>query len=74
MFDAADGNFVGSLRRKYQNYKGIHLKGNVYDQQCCSFVYSILMSKKCCCAWMDNNEIFRASFKKSDFFFPFFLY
>jgi hypothetical protein len=41
------------------------MQGDISDQSCCSYLYSKVFSKKCCCAWLDNKEVFRAVHKKS---------
>ena len=41
------------------------MQGDISDQSCCSYLYSEVFSKKCCCAWLDNREIFRSTHKKS---------
>jgi hypothetical protein len=57
---------AGKQKNKNQAVKITTLLNNdISEQQCCSNLYSRVMPIKCCCKWLDNNEIFRASLKKS---------
>jgi len=73
VFEAADGNYYyGDNRHKYKSHQAIHMNGDMNDQSCCSFIYSKIFGiNKCCCAWLDKNELFSASHKKGIFIFIF---
>lgn len=67
MFETENFSYAGKQKNKNQAVKTLTVMNNndISEQQCCSNLYSRVMPIKCCCKWLDNNEIFRASFKKS---------